>query len=331
MIIDIYRTNDMESAAHALAKNHSHVLIYEKTNGFCHRTIRMRRSLLKDLNPKVIRSWDSFSKNQVEQWRKDGGVVNWRDGDKVSNVPECDAILMTEMPLFPDDFYRIYNLARKEIVIFVPPDWSMHEEEINRRYPLSDVLVKLRSTIDNLRGYHDDLTKVQRAVLAIGECDPAKTAVFGHAEIEKLAEVPVGVFRSLFLRRRVYTRYECYRPMVPPEDPSLTEIYASLCNVPEIGGGIRALKSGAHMPHIPPKASFLLKKLRLAKSIQKFDDVYLIEKPFKPINYDIFDAEQGVIRKQHYKLREFIQDKPIYAVEPLSPRKKGRKNESDLG
>lgn len=313
-MIEIYKTNNMEAAIHAMAERNKCVMVYERLSPYCKRRIRIRNGLMKDLEPKLVRGWDSFAPMQIADWRDKGGVMMFRDSNIVKNPPPtCESVLITEMPIFPEDFYRLCDLATKELIVFVPPDWSMHEEELNVRYPLSDAVVRLRTEIDGLRDY-EPMIPQKVAVLKYSRCDPKTTAVFFSKQIEELAEVPEGSFKRIFMKKRVYSRFECYRPMMPPTDDGLLQVYQELEKCENLGNGLRALRNGIISSIPKARIDHKLKILKRAKNIIKYDDVYLVEKPLKPVNFDMHDAEQGVIRKQHYKLREFMDDKPFYPL-----------------
>jgi hypothetical protein len=115
----------MESAANLLVKHYRQVLVYAAYDNYVR--IRFRADKLRD--PRCY-----FNKvlSQRRAWEKTGGaLITWRNDGKEG---AHDAILFVECPKSMERLVAAISPTRSIGVIYDPPSWRQHEQQIQRRF-----------------------------------------------------------------------------------------------------------------------------------------------------------------------------------------------------
>ena len=115
----------MESAANVLLSHFKHVLVRAAYDNYVR--IRFRADAVR--NGRVY-----FNKvvSQHKSWRETGGaLITWKN----SNLEgPCDAIVLVECPKSLDALYRAIKNTASVAVIYEPPSWRQHEQQIAKRH-----------------------------------------------------------------------------------------------------------------------------------------------------------------------------------------------------
>lgn len=115
----------MESAANLLVKHCCHVLVRAAYDNYVR--IRFRADDLRD-----PRCYFNKVPSQHKRWRETGGaLITWRN----SNLEgPHDAILFVECPKSMEALHAAVQSTGKVGVIYEPPSWRQHEQQIARRH-----------------------------------------------------------------------------------------------------------------------------------------------------------------------------------------------------
>ena len=135
-MIPLYRTSRMESAANILIHRVRRVLVRAAYDN--HVRIRFRADSLRD--PRVF-----FGKvpSQRKKWQEKGGaLISWRNDNREG---EHEAIVLVECPKTIEVLYRAIKPTLMVGVVYVPPSWNPHEEQIEWRYRKRPVWKKERA------------------------------------------------------------------------------------------------------------------------------------------------------------------------------------------
>ena len=318
---EIYHTFDMENAVRALLATNPHVIIYHHYANL--RRIVIRSNLLWDIEQYRCRAWDSFGPLTIEKWRENGGLMVYHPTlfDKNCPFPETDAVLFIECPLSHRDFQELAAKVKREIVIFHPPSWRLHEETVEFRNPHSAYYHTLLSTIGSLVRRPDLKPRIE-AAMRYANFDPDRTAGFEAADIYAITGIPPRQLRTLMKWkgfRGKHIRYHCYCPVVEPDEPDLLEMYRVLEAEPDAYHGIRMLRFnelarvlehgiGARVMGFKR----LLKRMVNEGYVRSDPDIYLLTEGWKQPDYAIVDAITNVRRAEFYRMKTLVEDSPEY-------------------
>jgi len=305
----IYQTDNIEEAIRRMTERNSHSIVFQ-TRNYSLRQVGARLNLVSDIPSVLVRSWDAgHAKTVIEKWKLEGGLMYWRHW-KQNIPPTTKAMLFMEMPLSIVHFETFRSLATNETIIFRPPDWSMHDEMIDYKFPPATTH---RRMFDALKETPDDLTNAQKLVLNACGWDTKGSIVFSEKELcARAGLIPGQVCKYLASSaqtKRIYWRIDPIKPMIEPQQEDLLEIYRLLEALPNIGGGMRMLTSSQR------KIPFLRKALRqLAKQkcVAVYEPVHILFKGWKEADYDIRDAVAGVYRERCMQMRRLVEDAPKY-------------------
>lgn len=115
----------MESAANILVNSVPRVLVRAAYDNNVR--IRFRADALKD--PRVF-----FGKvpSQRKKWQERGGaLISWRNDNREG---EHEAIVIVECPKSMEVLYRAIKPSKLLGVVYVPPSWTPHENQIEWRF-----------------------------------------------------------------------------------------------------------------------------------------------------------------------------------------------------
>ena len=169
-MIPLYRTHRMESAANLLVKHCRQVLVFAAYDNYVR--IRFRADKMRD-----PRCYFNKVPSQRLAWEKNGGaLITWRnDGTEGQH----DAILFVECPKSIERLVAAIKPTRLLGVIYEPPTWRQHEQQIAKRF--SDRPNKFKKHMKRLRVMQDFVARLpefsryrlQRALAASARSSPA--------------------------------------------------------------------------------------------------------------------------------------------------------------
>src|SRR5512139_677455 len=294
----IYRAHDIEGAIRLMTEQNvlSTVFFY---NGL-RKPIRPRLNLIKDIPSIMARTWDPFFQARVEKWKEKRGLLLFKGRATVQSViPETGALLLTECPIKHSVFERFAARARREIIVFRPPSWVLHQQLVDQRYPSQDNLRALEMVINGLRG-RDVPDRLAAAVRYAG-FDQKEVTAFTAPEVIGLLGIDYPVFRVLmndYMWRGHYVRYNCLTPVIEPENAMLTDAYHRLEAEPDVYRGERMLRfnqiDGQNQQSI-------VKLLVREKSVIRDAHIHIVTPGWKPINHARYDAIAQVHRADWFK------------------------------
>lgn len=305
----IYRTHDMEGAIRLMVKQNalSTVFFYNDLR----KPIRPRLNLIKDIPSIMARTWDPFFQSRIEQWKEKRGLLLFKGRRSApSLIPETGALLLTECPVKYSLLERFAERARREIIVFRPPSWVLHQELVDQRHPSQDNLQALEMVVNGLRG-RDVPDRLVAAVRYAG-FDPKEVTVFTAPEVIGLLGIDYPIFQVLmtdYMWRGHYTRYNCYTPVIEPENDTLLGAYRRLEAEPDVYRGERMLRfnqlDGYNCwSHIKP--------LTKEKSVIRGAHIHIVTPGWKSLNHARFDAMSQVHRADWFKIKNVIDAAPEY-------------------
>lgn len=133
----LYATDDVTKSVHVAYKQFTHVLL---NRGYTLiRPVFFKSSALDDLPMFQYASWISASHGQVTRWKEQGGVLIEQDTHPVLEL-NPDVTVMVECPYSMERLKRCNNNNAEYGVVPRPASWKTHEECIDLRQPIADVL-----------------------------------------------------------------------------------------------------------------------------------------------------------------------------------------------
>ena len=221
----------------------------------------------------------------------------------------CDALLFTECPLTWKLFNCYAERARRDVIVYLPPNWAMQEEALDFRLPGSDYHRALLSTVECWRGR--DLTLIQEAALIYSGREKAITAVFYSKEVESILGIDEWSLRHIldFKTRGFMDRFDLYTPNVEPADELLSETYHLLENEPNLHRGVRMLRFGKLVDR---SHTMRLQILVRGGQVTRGTSIYILSKGYKEPDWDMVDNRINFKRGQWYKMRNLIEAAPDY-------------------
>lgn len=124
-MIELFRTKRMEWAANLLVENYRLVLVRAAYDNYTR--IRFRADDVED-----SRLYFGRVPSQFRRWRETGGaLITWRNDNKEG---AHDAILFVECPKSLKEMQRASVNTTALGVVYVPPTWRAHEEQIVLRH-----------------------------------------------------------------------------------------------------------------------------------------------------------------------------------------------------
>lgn len=124
-MIPLYRTRRMESSANLLVKHCQRVLVRAAYDNYVR--IRFRADMLKD-----PRCYFNKVASQRKRWDEGGGaLITWRNDNREG---AHEAILFAECPKSIDALYRAAQSTAILGVVYEPPTWRQHEQQIVKRH-----------------------------------------------------------------------------------------------------------------------------------------------------------------------------------------------------
>jgi hypothetical protein len=310
--LKIYQTNDIESAIRRMNERNEWSIVFQ--NSFCRRSVRERLEKVADIPSILVRPWDLFAEKSIEKWQAEKGLMYYRNLRRKDLMPETDALIFTCCPLHEKELFQFQGRVRKELIIYRPPDWSMHDEEIEFKHPDSSVYRKIVDALDVVK--NDELTKNQFLAFQYSDFYGKEASIFSQPRIESIAGIKRGQFnlalRGKWFMKGRYHRYNIYQLMVAPMEPDLLEMYRILEEEEDVEGGLRILRFGKLKRGYVKFFEKALKILVKSKCVAEYEPVHIVLSGFKPMDYEIQDAVSAVKREGCYRLRKMVNESPIY-------------------
>jgi hypothetical protein len=287
----------------------------------CNKTIRLQNKFISETPSHVVRSWDADVFNQIYRWEVARGLLFYKASMYYDRLPECDSMLFVECPLSFQKFISMADRARRDVIVYCPPSWQLHEETVSFKQPPSDYH---RAVLDMLKCFRGrDLTPIQEAALRYSGLSGTTTSVFSAREIEEILGINERQLRFILSFRfkgflHVYTPYT---PVVEPTLEPYLEMYRVLENEASVYRGARMLRFNELAPREGERdrrrfriAGFkpVLKKLIRFGYVEQGERIYMMGDGFKTPDWDVIDSLGNVRRGQWYKMRNLIEAAPFY-------------------
>ena len=314
-MINIYQTDQMELAVREMSlRNHAFVVYCTQKN---RRKIPLRLNEVKDIPMVIAREWDPFFQKSIDFWKDEGGMLLYRHGPVDPKPVEAEAALFTEAPLSYMEFEILSSHIQREMVIYRPPTWNLHEDMLEYKNPTSNIYYTLYTLIHCLMGR--ELPPRLEAALQYSEYRARdKVAVFEAKEIQAIIGLDDRQIRTVLNGKglhNVYSRYHCYTPMIEPEDPDLLYFYKLLESCPAMPNNERYLRMDLFPGHKRLQGqSRLMSRLVREKYVKKNPHIYVIRTGYKPLDYPVIDAIANARRGEWFRMRNLIDQSPEYPL-----------------
>ena len=305
----IYRTRDMEAAIRLMTEQNalSTVFFY---NGL-RKPIRPRLNLIKDIPSITARTWDTFFQDRVETWKEKRGLLLFKGrASETSRIPETAALLLTECPVKHTVLEKFMARARREIIVFRPPSWVLHQQMVDQLHPSADHLRALEMVVNGLRGRDVD-ARLTAAALYAG-VNPKDATIFTAPEVIGMLGIDYSVFRVLmndFMWRGHYTRFHAYTPVIEPDNEMLLDLYRRLEAEPDVYKGERLLRFN-QLDGRNQRTN--MKMLSREKSVIRGTHIHIVTPGWRPMRPARYDALSQVPRADWFKIKNVIDAAPEY-------------------
>jgi len=305
----LYKTKDMESSIRRMVElnDKSIVFIYHQTD----KRIRPRLDLVKDIPSTLVQPWTDYATRAIAQWDK---LLYYRHHQSCWKLPSSDAMLLVETPLSVKSYRRYTQDVAKESVIYMPPDWSMHYEQLDMLYPSLKTYKQFHKALDVFRV----LFKCDRHSFVQKLSGLTNSAVFSsHEFTEKTGIDPKKVRHMLYHGyRREYRRYFMYR-LVSRPDNYLSEAFDILAKEPNVNGLValrgdelsRVYEVGGIKNRVPKFKSHL-KLLVKNNNVMKYDEIYVVGK--RKLSYDEINANSKLFLNEFEEMRKLVTNAKEY-------------------
>jgi len=310
----LYQTTDMEGAIRSMAASNPRTVVFY--HNWCLRRVRPRFDLLADIPSVLLRAWDANADKTGAKFQRDKGLLFYSHMSRLDKMPSTDGLMFTEMPLAFRDLEQFAGRVKHEIVVYRPPDWSMHQEAIEHSYPMSGDYLKFFAEIGEKFGKHEHLSFSQNLALRFCGLPPERLAVFNIHDIQSIKGATMRrILKFQLCMRRHYIRYDAYKPMIAPTSQDQLDVYRAIESQPDAGSGVRLLKFGKAEGPIVPQFEKTLRLLVKNKCIMRYDDIHIILDGWQKLDYEAIDAVAEVRRKGCLKLRSTVEQAPVYPLE----------------
>jgi hypothetical protein len=131
--VNLYRTTDIAASVHKAHAQFTHVVLNRAYT--LHNPVFFNSKEIIDLPLYEFADWIPATMGQLEKWRTNGGVLVDRN---TIPVLECDALVLVECPISQRRIDAIK--ARECVVIPDPVAWSTHDDYIDLKFPMPDLL-----------------------------------------------------------------------------------------------------------------------------------------------------------------------------------------------
>jgi hypothetical protein len=305
----IYQTGDVAASIRKMMERNDYCIYYYSMN--CDQLIPHRLNCISDIPQLACRPWDTFAHNNIDRWRESRELM-WYTEAFVDLLPQCEALLFAECPLQYEKFERIAERVEREIVIYRPPSWKLHENTIATKYQGSANHQAVLMAIECLRSR--ELTPRYRDALNYAGFPEGETSVFSSTDILILLRIPHRQLQSIlkYRFRGFYVRYHVFRPTIEPDDEWGKEMFNILMAEPEVGQGLRMLRFGElSAGRIDGFKRWLLTAHRF-HHVERMPDIYLLKSGYRKPSYVTIDALANAHRGDWYKMRNIVDGAPSY-------------------
>ena len=284
----------------------------------CKRKVRLKQNKIQDIPSILVKSWMPHAKTQIKDWEHE--LMFYQHHVSFGNPPGCNAMFLVECPLQ----YRLFNQWTEKVIaetiVYCPPDWSMHEEVINNRYPETHEYKKVIKLLRIFKDY--EFNHIKNAALQFSGMSVNTFSVFTGKEWESETGVPETRLRHILNNRYkgLYKKIYPYILGLPPES-DLCATYDLLLNEPSHKKGYRFLRgnqlarvfeSGGIKNRVP-KFNTDLKKLIRGKHIIECEPVYIVyNKSEKMMDWQEIAEKSDKYREEWYKIRDIVTNAEEY-------------------
>lgn len=235
-----------------------------------------------------------------------------KDGND-RNIPEHDNMLLIECPHSMGKLERIRSKTKDRVIIYEPPDWSLHYDTIKLKYPPEFVCHLVKKTLSSFTQ--------EKVVYDLGNVDALhkNNLVFTSKELSDASGLPVkAVERAIYHNfRGLYIKYYRYRLFSKPNNPALHETWSLLQH--EKGnhpGNMVSLRSdelscvfNGNLSCRPKGFKSVIKRLIKEGCIIKYDPVYVLSSAFKDVEIkSIYDKKI----KELDEITKLVSASPLY-------------------
>lgn len=128
----LYSTTDISASVHKAYEQFTRVVLNRKYS--LHAPALFKSDKISDLPILLSASWIPETKTQVEQWESQGGVLIEQDR---YDQRGCDVLVLVECPY---SMVQLEHAARQYAVIPNPGAWTTHDDFIDLKFPIPDLL-----------------------------------------------------------------------------------------------------------------------------------------------------------------------------------------------
>lgn len=304
----IYQTDNMEAAIRAMVYRNSDCLLLRRH--FIKKAIRLRSIDIKDLGGVLCKAKSPLADGQIARWKQLHGLLyyHWSSGYE---IPDTDALFFVECPLQYFEFQNHLCHVNREVVIYRPPVWTLHEQKIEQLYPSSTYLLTIMGVVEALR--NRPLDDLQSTVLEYSGL-PGDAAVFYAHEIEAITGIESRNMTRLIKNIRfngIYLRYTPIAPIIEPEDPTDKAVFDSIVNM---GAGYQDYRLLRPIDFVG--VSHIINRLIRTGYLATRHTVYLVGKMDRALRYAKIDAVNATYRANWYRMKNVVDNAPKYPIPP---------------
>ena len=274
----IYKTNSIEDSIRKLSENHKRTVVLLKNHSA--RYIRPVLNRVKDIKSVLIRDWTNDASRLKIDWE---GLLYYRNHPSFLNFPQSEALLMIDCPLNINQFDRYINHNSDiEVVVYVPPDWSMQYDHLNEINPSPKDYKILKEALKEFRGIKYSERLLEAKYLANWDYSAAFTSkqfydLTGIKETKMRHMLKSGYWKQ-------YIRFHPYKAVIDPNN-HLSPMFKLLLDEP-IENSFKLLRSNelsrcfeyGNISNRVPGFKTALKEMVRTKNVINYDCIYVVNK-----------------------------------------------------
>lgn len=240
MKIPLFRASHMEPAVEELDRQFDRVMV--RAIHYLDKPIRLRVKMLQDIRPFYLRNDPAFDR-EIDRWNEENGtLINFRPWFRNERVLPHDATFICECPLSMDEIEAQARDAGKICVVYPPPTWRAHLEDLFYRFPPATLCKRFFQTVSK--------TKPDKHLLSIAlACSIPTAGTYAIDDAILAADFDnLNVVRKRTMKSKEGRRWSTVLQLIPriePEDRTLLGMYQHIKNELPVIGHVRLARDNA--------------------------------------------------------------------------------------
>ena len=292
-----------------------------KTVVFLHyqlkKKIRLRGNLIKDVPQIPLKPWlIGLTERNLQRWNNELALYSYHPS--FDKVPASEHIILPECPLQLSEFHKWTSKADK-VIVFQPPTWEFHEEQLNDRYPTSDSYVRIYENLARFKGLL--LNHQKRLALEASGFDRDSVSIFTGKEWTDNTNISEQRLRNCLKARYkfFYMKFHPYRMLSEPEG-TLNFIYNELAKEKDFEGykmlranNLHRIYEAGRLNNRLPQFTSRLRQLCRGNFVLPYEPIYVVKnRPKSDFDWNAIIDKQLKHWDEWEKMKSLIEKAEVY-------------------